>query len=116
MSDQEHFKRRGEYICAACIDAGRRSPKRKSDEKKVRHCAVCGARVRRNECHKNRYGEYICLTCHGQGKRCSRQKTLQRMARQWAARLVYVALAVVGLCAAYVILVKVIQGITPSAN
>jgi hypothetical protein len=78
---QSHKNRRGQYFCAACHQAARRSSSDATDRERKRRCVCCGAEVARGAYHRNRYGEYICRTCRGKGKRSSRRGAIQRQLR-----------------------------------
>ena len=64
-----------------------------------RTCNACGAKVHREEVHKNRYGQYICKACRSDGVRAVGRHRLghlvQRMPTALVAFLVVLAVLVV---------------------
>tara|TARA_R110001599_G_scaffold49437_1_gene141318 strand:- start:363 stop:701 length:339 start_codon:yes stop_codon:yes gene_type:complete len=64
-----------------------------------RTCNACGAKVHREEVHKNRYGQYICKACHTDGVRVVGRHRLHYLVRRMpialAAFLVVLAVLVV---------------------
>lgn len=64
-----------------------------------RTCNACGAKVHREEVHKNRYGQYICKACRSDGVRVVGRHRLrhlvQRMPTALAAFLIVLAVLVV---------------------
>ena len=66
-----------------------------------RICASCGARVQREDVHKNRYAQYICRQCRSSGVKAVGQKSI----RHFVSRIPVLALGAMGVLLLIVLLV-----------
>jgi hypothetical protein len=58
----------------------------------MRICTICGARVRREDCHRNRYHEYICHTCRATRRQPATTKRILGRLRRHKRKILYAAM------------------------